>query len=270
VMSHRRAHPPGLRSSRRQGRQHAIKRSGAHILVNPQLHTARKLDLDQARAARPTSLRQGIICRNRLHWQTRCRSRMRRQLHRQQQRRWRPAAKLAKLRLPSPREHQARRNHIPPRHSRHSRAGQKALVNNPDLVLVSPPPTTLNARQHLTSNHPIDLKARLKVTSFVETPLPHKAASTGRLRTALNLEEAKEPPPYRARTDADRMARLTQSMIAAGKRCPSAPRTSDGAVQRAGSYGPIQAFRPNLVIPQTGHLLPSYPGKRGGDLANLS
>jgi hypothetical protein len=35
---------------------------------------------------------------------------------------------------------------------------------------------------------------------------------------ALDLEEAKEPRPHRAGPDAVRIARLTQSMIAAGKR----------------------------------------------------
>jgi hypothetical protein len=35
---------------------------------------------------------------------------------------------------------------------------------------------------------------------------------------ALDLEEAKEPRPHRAGSDAARMARLTQIMIAAGKR----------------------------------------------------
>jgi hypothetical protein len=103
-----------------------------------------------------------------------------------------------------------------------------------DVLDVFPRIDAAFAGQMLVSDAPDpDLRWLAMVYEAVDRPCPWRLHDLALVRrgivaemdlnprtafAALDLEETKEPRPHRAGPDAVRMARLTQSMIAAGKR----------------------------------------------------
>src|SRR5206468_3461243 len=65
-------------------------------------------------------------------------------------------------RPPPPREHQTRRNAVPPRDLRHNRAGRQRLFDDPHLIVARPATTTLNPAQDLYPHLPT-LRLALKL-----------------------------------------------------------------------------------------------------------
>src|SRR6202040_439821 len=70
---------------------------------------------------------------------------------------------------PPPREHQTRRNAVPPRDLRHHRAGRQRLLDDPHLVVARPATATLNPTQNLYPHQPT-LRLALK---------PHASSEAG-------------------------------------------------------------------------------------------
>src|ERR1700722_10549528 len=121
------------------------QRLSVDILVNADALAITELDLDQA-AALPGRHRRWGFNRSDAF------GRSRGDLNRDKPRSRRSGSRQASP--PPPREHQTRRNAVPPRDLGHHRARRQRLLDDPHLVVARPATTTLNPAQNLYPHQP--------------------------------------------------------------------------------------------------------------------
>src|SRR5206468_6129427 len=129
------------------------QRVSIDVLVNADTLAATEFDLDQAPAPPGRNHRWGFNRWNAF-------GRTRGELNRDKLRSRRNDTRQA--RPPPPREHQTRRNAVPPRDLRHNRAGRQRLFDDPHLIVARPATTTLNPAQDLYPHLPT-LRLALKL-----------------------------------------------------------------------------------------------------------
>src|SRR5258705_8953871 len=121
------------------------QRLSVNILVNADALAVTELDLDQA-ASLPGRHRRWGFNRSEAF------GRSRGDLNRDKARSRRSDSRQPSP--PPPREHQTRRNAVPPRDLRHHRAGRQRLLDDSHLIVARPATATLNPAQNLYPHQP--------------------------------------------------------------------------------------------------------------------
>src|SRR6202022_899768 len=146
-------------SSSAQNIENPPQRLSVDILVNADALAVSELDLDQT-AALPGRHRRWGFNRSDAF------GRSRGDLNRDKARSRRSDSRQASS--PPPREHQTRRNAVPPRDLRPPRAGRQRLLDDPHLIVARPATATLNPAQNLYPHQPT-LRLALKPHASSET-----------------------------------------------------------------------------------------------------